>query len=462
MSNDTGLVIIIGLLLFGFVALGVIGVGIYIFFQQRQTPSKKKAKSKNQQTNAQKSPQSLSSTASLTVQTDLPLKENLPPTKIVFGDEKNNPLIEISRYQSSSRDQFEEISLNKNQAISLSNLLQHAPQLAMNLSQVVSNTYVVKFAPEIQQGLFANSLRLMGGIRAIAVDSQSGRIVAHGSIVSTTGINPAMTALAVWQVLAIVTAQVYLSDIQKQLVKIEKGISEIKSWLEDKEFAALVGNLNYLKKIKAVLDRQEFTETDISSFAHQLEDIEREGEKSIELFRVNMGRCVNEFEQVELDGWFSLDLSPAIEKMKHYEIFAQGYLMAIYVNSVANQMRCALPVNREVALNRLEALQENLSLWSPERDSFFDIIERRASKIDVTFKSDEEDLKYRQQLLSKADGTKRNLTSTIIEINGMIARTKEIVQTQITASSQPVSLVVTLDEQGQVKQLKRVMQSQLN
>lgn len=460
MSDCTGLIIIIGLLLFGVVILGVVGASIYVFTQQQQIPSKKRVKSKKQQANAQKGSRSISTTTSSIAQSDL-LAENLPPTKIIFGDE-DNPTIEISRYQSSRLDQFEEISLSERQAIKFSNLLQHAPQLAMNVSQIVSHTYVLKFAPEVQQGLSSGSLSLMqskeglGTIRAIAVDSQSGRIVAHGNLVSTNRIKPAATVLAVWQVLAVVTAQVYLSDIQKRLVEIEKGISEIKSWLEDQEIAALVSNLNYLKRIKSYLDKQEFTETDIGIFANQLEHIERESDKSIGLFRVNMSRFVDEFEQIELGGWFTSDLSPAIEKVKRYEFLAQGYLMATYVKGVANQIRCALPVNREIALNRLEALQENLSHWQAEKDDFFEAIERRTSEIKVTFKSDKRNKQYRKEFLSKSDSTKRKLESTTGEISEMIARTKENVQAQIAASSQPVSLIVTLDEQGQVKQLKKL------
>lgn len=68
-------------------------------------------------------------------------------------------------------------------------------------------------------------------VRAMAVDS-SGKIVAHGTLVSAAALNPAAAALAVWQVMAMVTAQHYLHDIQQRLARIETGISDIKQWLE--------------------------------------------------------------------------------------------------------------------------------------------------------------------------------------------------------------------------------------
>jgi len=43
--------------------------------------------------------------------------------------------------------------------------------------------------------------------------------------------------MAVWQVLAIVTAQAFLIDINKQLVIINKEIEGIKNFLEHQQYA---------------------------------------------------------------------------------------------------------------------------------------------------------------------------------------------------------------------------------
>jgi len=58
---------------------------------------------------------------------------------------------------------------------------------------------------------------LDGGIRAIAVDGKN-VIQGAGSLNLATGIKLTASVMAVWQVLAIVTAQAFLIDINKQLV----------------------------------------------------------------------------------------------------------------------------------------------------------------------------------------------------------------------------------------------------
>jgi hypothetical protein len=85
-----------------------------------------------------------------------------------------------------------------------------------------------------------------GGARAIAVDAQ-GSILAHGTLVPLSGLNPVLAAAALWQVAAMATAQHYLVAMQQQLARIEAAINELRDWLEDREVAGLVTSARYLQ-----------------------------------------------------------------------------------------------------------------------------------------------------------------------------------------------------------------------
>ncbi len=69
----------------------------------------------------------------------------------------------------------------------------------------------------------------------------------------TTGVKALSAATAVWQGLAIVTAQVHLMEINARLAKIEQGIAMIRTLLEAEQVSVLVTGLQYVREASAAL-----------------------------------------------------------------------------------------------------------------------------------------------------------------------------------------------------------------
>ncbi len=298
-----------------------------------------------------------------------------PPTKLVVGD-VHHPLIEIERYQPDRIESFDELPLALEHKMALGALLQHAPALALSTAATVTNTYVLRFAPAVSAQLATGSLTLMhsleGGVRAVAVNS-SGKIVAHGTLVSTAALNPAAAALAAWQVMAMVTAQHYLHDLQQRLARIETGIADIKQWLEAHDIATLASNLRYIQSVGDLFQGRLVSEADMPVLrrkVEQLETIDRECGRVFTAFQMATRQAYDTFRTMRLGDTFTWNVeqnsTAALHTIADYERYARASLMAIVVRAAGAELRSTLPLSqgdRESGLHLLRTLQNDLRDW---------------------------------------------------------------------------------------------------
>jgi len=93
--------------------------------------------------------------------------------------------------------------------------------------------------------------------------------------------------VAVWQIAAIITAQKFLADIDKRLANIERGLSNILSYLEDRDQAKLKAWSQRLCEMAHAAREQQFNTAETAALAHQLESIDREAQELTELYLRN-------------------------------------------------------------------------------------------------------------------------------------------------------------------------------
>src|SRR5439155_1734836 len=106
----------------------------------------------------------------------------------------------------------------------------------------------------------------------------------------------------VWQVMAIVTQQKFLADIDRRLAAIERGVAAVQEWLEDDRKGKVIGNLNYLRQIAAVLMDHRLTMVDTLTYNQQIEQIERECDQIMGAIAPSLGIPSEEFNSLKLDG----------------------------------------------------------------------------------------------------------------------------------------------------------------
>lgn len=135
------------------------------------------------------------------------------------------------------------------------------------LREAVRGRYIVRFSAATRARLLDGTYDFMrdsvGRVHAIAVDAHTRTIAEHGVIETAGRLAPALAAI--WQGLAVITAQKFLSDIDNKLQTIERKLDSIKKWLEDNYYGRLTGRLSYLgdlaARVQAGEDSQEVRNT---------------------------------------------------------------------------------------------------------------------------------------------------------------------------------------------------------
>lgn len=380
-----------------------------------------------------------------------PSEVSTEPNKLILGN-VNDPWGEIVRYQQTEIDRYEEIHLDEKSLIGFSSLFQQAPNLAQSGAQIVLNTYILSFKPEIAKGIADGSLKIMesldGGIRAIAVDGKN-VIQGAGSLNPAMGLKLTAGVMAVWQVLAIVTAQKFLIDINRQLVKINKELEDIKNFLEHQQYAMLIGNLKYIQGIRDSLSSQSFDNSELMVFLHQLEHIERECTQIMAALELQMNTVYGKFEKQPLKAYLSAKeyLTASEELITNHEQQARNYLFAASVKGLAAQTRCAIPSNRNLVITRLSTLQTELSTWNENQQEFYQLVSERLPELTDWFDSGQ---KKQMQLRDKMQTSQDSLNQMGEYIQKSVLETSNNVRNQLQENSQPLSLLVELNEDGQI------------
>ncbi|MBE0670634.1 MAG: hypothetical protein IH588_08610 [Anaerolineales bacterium] len=405
--------------------------------------------------------------------TDLHLSDvDTEPNKLILG-KVDDPWGEIVRYQKTEIDGYEEIQLDEKSLIGLSGLFHQAPNLAQSGVQMVMNTYTLSFKPEIAKGIADGSLKMMesldGGFRAIAVNAKGKEIIQGvGSLHLAEGLKLTAGLMAVWQVLAVVTAQAFLMDINKQLVNINKELEGIKNFLEHQQYATLIGNFKYIQTIRDLLSSQSFENLEFGVFLNQLEHIERECTQIMVALELQMNTVYADFEKQPLRAYISAqeNLLASKKLITNHEQQARNYLIAASVRGLATQTRCAIPSNRNLALTRLSTLQTELSTWNENQQKFYQLVSERApelidwsdskfySRVSAWLPSLTDRFTGRQkkqiQLKNKMQTSQDSINQMGELLQKSVLETKNNVRNQLQENSQPLSLLVELNENGQI------------
>ena len=315
-------------------------------------------------------------------------------SRLVLGDVER-PSAVIEPFESLPESRLRPLPVTKQQLGQLQAVFRHAPGLAKSAATASSNTYVLRFPPEVAQGIRSNSLRIMqsaeGGLRGVAVDAQ-GKIVSHATLVPASSVRVAAIAAGVFQVLAVATAQYYLPQINRRLARIEQGIKEIQEHLESQDRAILADSLRQLRSTRDLLEEGDFEERDVLATLVNLDVVDRDSGRVQEAYREHRERYKRELDELTLSGFFAPDFEAANEKATQYERVALVSLQAMYVRSVTAQLRAVAGGRMTQARQSLVGLQQDLKAWNEQRRAFYRRFEERIRE-DATAELNLDDLK---------------------------------------------------------------------
>lgn len=410
-----------------------------------------------------------SSPAPLPQEVTEPLDQRAPQySRLVLGDVEH-PSAVVEPFESLPESQLKPLSVGKPQLAQLQTIFRHAPGLAKSAATAASNTYVLRFPAEVAEGIRNNSLKVMesaeGGLRGVAVDAQ-GKIVSHGTLVSVSRVRPAAVAAGIFNILAIATAQYYLPQINNRLVRVEQGIQDIKEYLTSQDRAILVDSLKQLQSLKRLLETGDFQERDVLTRLIGLDTIDRDSGRVLEAYREHMERYRGELDGLTLSGVVNPDFAAATDKAAQYEKAALTTLQAMYVKSVTAQFRCALPGSSPriaQAHHSLRELETDLEAWYEQQADFFRRFEERIRE-DTTVSFDLDDVKelfgdedtlanQREKIVSEANEGQESVIVLHDELQQAIGKAADHASRQLSTSSEPLTLVVKLNDQKEIEQV---------
>jgi len=142
--------------------------------------------------------------------------------------------------------------LSNRRLASMAGIVEHAPSLALSAVTAMNDFYEVTFsdatALRMAVGDAAMQQATGGGLRAVAIDSSTGKILEHGTLHDMWWLNAAGFATAAWTILTVVVGKKYLADISTRLDAIATDVQSIKSLMENEMEGWLQGTAITLKR----------------------------------------------------------------------------------------------------------------------------------------------------------------------------------------------------------------------
>ena len=326
-----------------------------------------------------------------TISTNPSPKAEPEPNQLLVGSD-TDPLATITRYQSSSTDKLQEITLHKDVSAELATVFAGAATLTL-AGGTPSNSYTIRFNPTVQQILDNKTASLMPAGKfsnyAVAMDNTTGKILGLGKQIPVVSLVLGPGAM-VFNLAAGILADQFMPSINDQFEILNRNVTDIKNFLQDNEYGQLEGNLKYLNDIRAVLNQHKISPNDLESFRIQLEAVERESRQTLSSLQAQMTRTSDSFKQVKLDKTLfffrSEDKVKELEKyIGDYQRQASNYLFALMVRGLDSQVRCALPESRDIALTRIADVRNDLKTWLQQQNEFYSAVEKRVPEMDGLF-----------------------------------------------------------------------------
>lgn len=252
------------------------------------------------------------------------IKKQPAPDKLILGDE-HNTWGEIARYTPSNFDSFIDLNFTPEIKSGLNSIFQHAPSLATNVATASSNIFTLTASSELQKGLAKGSLAWMkalnieGGIRGTVVSKSTNLIQGQGVLLQASTLQSLNVVAAVWQVMAMITAQKFLSDINKHLGQINSQLQKLNSYLEQKDHSEQMGILKYLTEIKDTITLQRLDRDELLVYLNQIEMIEQKTSQQFFFYSLRIKEILVDFKDQPLNkGFITFGDDGKIDKVKNF------------------------------------------------------------------------------------------------------------------------------------------------
>lgn len=395
---------------------------------------------------------------SVTTEEEVVNESSRRPEKWVIGD-PNQPtisLVPISRGAKVTADLpdaiYKQTNLPQPVIDRLQALLRSVPDLVQSVDSI--GRYKIIFSAGTMVGLQTGTLELTqasnSGWLAVAQDVNTKRFVEIGHVAGQ--LNLIAPVNAVWQIMAVITAQKYLTAIDKRLHGLEHGVLEIINWLHTEQIGELSASYAYLQQIAPVLEAGQCSPIDIFTYSNAIEMAEL--------------RCLSVIMASKLRLQPTLDAMKTTQEAKNliskpdYDKYLMairrhsgGIISAIYVRLLASQLKALLPVNQQVNLDRLDDINLEVNAFTQSIDNAFDMIDACQPEIDIKNRllgGRESASRFKATMSAEIDAAWDDITKHLDQAIELIPEITNEMKVFVNDSKQAISFEVEIDAEARI------------
>lgn len=313
--------------------------------------------------------------------------------------------------------------------------------------------HLVRFSKDTMAMIARNEAHLPkaagGGYRAFAVSRQTGQVV-ENAILIPDGISKVEKAFMVWELAAIVTLQKYLSDIRKALCRIEVGIQDIRSKLDEADLGVLYGNYDLIKSIANEIGSCGLSIPDVTSYLVSLDRIEAECIRIAKTGRLECQRKLDAMKQRSDNNsdWKDVE-EDVMEILQQYCTSEYKVLFGNLLAGGSAHIRCLLSSNPKPVRERVSERLADLHATGSGYDEFKEFCRKRAPIIGGLLSMGKTDRVYRERFIFACDLQFRELDYIARDTKSYLESMKNALDGRDSESTNR-EIEMTLDSDGKV------------
>lgn len=382
-----------------------------------------------------------------------------PSSELITHPEENTVAI-IVIPERPTEGVYEDLPRTQELLLHINAVSQQAVALGKTLADLSGTTYVLRFKPELAQGIAAGELRMMnasgGGIRANVVD-KSHTIRGQASLHEMARLGTAV--LAVWQALALITAQKFLADIGRQLADIESSVRDIQRWLENDRRAQLRRGLTRIHEIGQAVGGGSLPAAEMMALRLQLDGIDRDASVAIEALSAPDGELARLQQRLESqvlnDRHIEKNAAAAIQHIDDFTSRSTDLLLAAICRTGAVQMRYAMSGSFEAELPILENVERILWTHAEAVGRFHSTARLRCLDLAGSLSLESTDKAHRARLHQHIEALLPDASEKTIELLRRVREAAAMLRLDKEEAASGVALLVTRSTDGSIERVRR-------
>lgn len=358
-------------------------------------------------------------------------------------------------------------------------LLENLFSEGLRKSDVVINAvkqrgmFLAEFSPETLSALKKGYLKLMGGVRLVAVGAKegngleiAGKIIKNGktaAIAKNAGpaggvaavANPVTIALAIWQIMATITLQHYIAVMDDKMSSILQGIWDIKYKINNDRLGKIKSAMCYLENVQDRVKKGFINQDNLQTYLLQMEIIERDCKEVICACNYDITSYIpNTLAKVNPDQDMNANADNIIKTIDEYNYLQSSIYFAEYVLVELEQVRSILGVEYDQIkddFDSIRALIENQSQFTNDnKTALFDGINKLKAGFFTSnataVKLQENVKKYFVQYSNKWD-------DKAIKLKQEVKKRLEMVDELENIMMNPITLAIKLDKNMDIERI---------